>query len=126
MRLKSASTHVIKSALGLHGWTLSYDDIHEISGRGTPEKMSNYFISLALYDVMNNNLPYPIYEKIELKKLTNSRTNTLKIPQTNRLRFGLNSIDNRFNFVSSKINSTWLSYDKNKFKTLMKRIFIQN
>lgn len=123
-RLKSASTNIIRNALGLYGWTLSYDDLHEISGRGTPEQMSNYFNSLAYYDLINNRIPYPIAERIDSKKLTNNRTNTLIIPQSNRIRVGINSFDNRLNYVSSKINSTWLALEKSAFKTLMKRLFI--
>jgi Reverse transcriptase (RNA-dependent DNA polymerase) len=123
-RLKSASVGIIKSALGLFDWYISYDDLHEVSGRGTPEQFSNYQHALAYFDIINNRIPDTLYHKIIAKSLSNSRTNTLIIPATNKTRIGLNSLDNRLNHVSKLIPSNLLEQSKESFKRFAKAKFL--
>jgi len=116
-RLKSASTGIIKSALGLHDWTISYDDLHQLAGRGTPDQFSHYQHAISLYDIINNEIPTPIWLEILSKTLTNERNDSIIIPGTNWTRIALNSLDNRLSCVSNKLTMTQFNAPKSSFKT---------
>lgn len=123
-RLKAASVGIIRSALNLYEWNLSYDDLHEVAGRGTPEQMAQYQHALAYYDLFNSRIPHSIWHTCDQKKLTNERNNFQLIPQTNKTKIGLNSLDNRLNHITKLIPTTHLSLTKQSFKSFAKRKFL--
>jgi len=123
-RLKAASTWILKSAVGLHEWKISYDDIHEICGRGTPEQMSNYYHALAYYDLLNNHVPEDLWTATLDKLRVNERNNSLVIPSTSKTKCGLNSFHNRISYVTGQIPMDHLNKSKINFKLFAKRKFI--
>lgn len=86
--------------------------------------MSNYYRTLAYYDLVNNHIPYVIHDQVSTKFLINRRTNSRTIPQTNRTRIGLNSLCNRLSYVTSKIPGDSVNLSKENFKQMAKKIFI--
>ena len=40
-------------------WMLSFNSLHEMVGRATPDKILDYKLALQLYKVVNNNVPTP-------------------------------------------------------------------
>jgi len=123
-RLLAASSWIIRAALGLDDWLISYKDLHEIAGRGTPDQMQDYFHSIAFYDIFNYQLPEQLWVELNDRSSMNDRTRRVNIMSTNKTRIGLNSLLNRLNKTTREIDANHLNLSKPTYKARMKQIFI--
>lgn len=123
-RLLSASTSVIRSSLRLFDWKISYRDFHELAGRATPRMMCDYLTALSLQDHLKSDNDNKL--SIDLKKnyRVHVRKDIFYFANSNRTRIGSNSLMYRAGSVANKIKSSSFGLDRDRFKTLMKKTFL--
>jgi hypothetical protein len=122
--LKSVSAYIIKSALGLFDWWVSFDDLHEIAGRGTPQKMSLYFTATSLYDILNTGIPNTVARDINAKIRHLERNDKYYVANASNTKFGLNSFSNRITNVCKVIPASYFSKSKESFKVALKNLIL--
>ena len=118
-QLLSISAKAIKMCTKrLDTWMLSYNNLNEMAGRATPNKLMDYKLALQLYRVVNNQVPVPDWVHLNLYNIQTRRQTTFATLKNNRLKVGMNTISNRFYHLNGKINLDWLnlSYDTYKIK----------
>lgn len=122
--LKSVSTYIIKSALGLFDWWVSYDDLHEIAGRGTPQKMSLYFTATTMYDILSTGIPNAVARDIDTKIRHLERTDRYFVANDSNTKVGLNSFSNRITYVCNVVPASYFAKTKESFKIALKKLLL--
>ena len=90
-------------------WMLSFNNLHEMAGRATPEKLGDYKLALRLYKVFKNQIPTQDWVNLNYNIIQTSRQTNCMTAKTNRLKLGMNLISNRFFYLNGKINLDWLN-----------------
>ena len=73
-------------------WMLSFNNLHEMAGRATPEKLGDYKLALRLYKVFKNQIPTQDWVNLNYNIIQTSRQTNFMIAETNRLKMGMNLI----------------------------------
>ena len=71
---------------------LSFNNLHKMAGRVTPEKLGDYKLALQLYKVFNNQIPTQDWVNLNYNIIQTSRQTNFMIAKTNRLKMGMNLI----------------------------------
>ena len=123
-QLLSISAKAIKMCTKrLDTWMLSYNNLNEMAGRATPNKLMDYKLALQLYRVVNNQVPVPDWVHLNLYNIQTRRQTTFATLKNNRLKVGMNTISNRFYHLNGKINLDWLNLSYDTFKIKCKNKF---
>ena len=124
--LLSASAKALKVCMkSMYTWSLSYKDLHELSGRATPEKMTTYKLALQLYKTFNNRVPSADWIRININIINTSRKTKFSINKTNRLKIGMNVLSNRFWHLNGMLDLKWFNLSFNSFKINCKRLLLK-
>ena len=54
-------------------WLMSYQNLHEMAGRATPEKLQDYKLALQLYKTFNDHIPTPDWIRININNIQTTR-----------------------------------------------------
>ena len=103
---------------------LSYIELHEISGRATPDQLRDYKLSLQLYKTFNNATPTQTWIDLNESSVHTTRQTKFIISNENRLKVGWNILSHRFWNVNGKIDLDWLNLSVNSYKIKCKKIFL--
>ena len=86
-----------KSVLELVMWGLfHFENLHEMVGRATPEKLMIYKLSLQLYKTYNQHIPTQDWVNLNFNGIFTSRQSRFITRKENKQKIGMNSISNRF------------------------------
>ena len=126
-KLLTASSRALKLCSKHNDMSLiSYQDLHEMSGRATPNRLARYKLALQLYKTISNQCPTQDWISINLNNINTTRQKTFAINSTNRLRVGNNALSNRLNTINGKVDLNWLSLSLESYKIRCKKLFLQN
>ena len=124
-RILATSVSIIKSALSLQGWTLSYKDLHEVAGRAPPSKMSIYLAATTLKKIIDHQKPTLIYKQWQNNMSVNTRLDRQFVKVNNRTRYGSNSFLNRICEVLKIIPLSWMDDNIALFKVKCKKLILK-
>ena len=105
-------------------WMLSFNNLHEMAGRATPEKLMTYKLALQLYRTFNYQTPIQDWLNINYNSVLTSRQTRFGINKSCRLKIGMNMVSNRFNYLNGKIDLNLLNLTYGTYKTHCKRLFL--
>lgn len=124
-RLLSTSAHVIKAALSLQEWTISFNDLHEVAGRGTPKMMANYVTSTNLHSIMQDEIPDDLSARLKRLLKVNVRTDKFYVQKNGKTRISKNDFCERLDVIQSEIKASDLNAPKDSFRRKMKLKFLK-
>ena len=122
--LLTASSRALKVCLKNFDPYISYETLHKMAKRATPEKLMMYKLSLQLHKLVNHQIPVNDWLYLNEHIIQTSRQQRFKIAKHNRLRLGFNTISNRLWYLNDKIQLDWLNLSFETFKIKMKELFI--
>ena len=103
--------------------TLSYEKIHEMNNRATPEMFTCYKHALVLFKLYNNNTVEEEWISLNWQHQFSIRGNVFKVTRNNKLRVGNNIMINRMSILNNKIQLNWLNLSYESFKLKCKELF---
>ena len=103
---------------------ISFERIHNMNKRETPEKSMMFKHALALFRPYNNTKPSLEWCALHFNQILNSRQTKFKSRKSNRLKVGLNDLANRFFILNDQIPINWLDGGYETFKVKCKGLFI--
>ena len=121
-KLLQISTQALRIAANDIFKIFSTEDLHVMFNRFKPDKWRMYTTLLSLYRITNNQIPESIWIEIQNSAMPATRANKTIFPSQNKLKVGVNSISNRFSYVSTLITNDDLNLSYNAFKVLSKTI----
>ena len=98
---------------------LSFNNLHEITGRSTPDRMIDYKLALQLYKTLNYREPSNNWIRINLNIINTTRQIKFSINKNNRLKVGMNVLSNRFWNLNGKIEMEWFNLSFGTFKIFL-------
>ena len=105
-------------------WMLSFNDLHEMAGRATPQKLRDYKSALQLYKTMDQHIPTTDWINLNLNAVVTSRQTKLIINKNNRFRVGMNAFSNRAWYLNGRIEMDWFNLSFNSYKLKCKKLFL--
>ena len=102
----------------------SYEKLHVLSKRASPEMWCSYVTACAMYDIIVNQAPESILTKVTMNYLPSSRRRGLLFTRSNKLKIGFNYLSNRLQLVSRDLDIEVQNMSKNAFKMYCKRKFL--
>lgn len=117
-RLLSASACLIKNALSLHEWQISFKDIHMIATRGTPANMSIYHQLVTVHNIWTTGVPRNLKNNIANAIYHNERHENFRIVPRIKTKKDYNVLTNR---IISQISMNEFLKDTKSFKTHLKK-----
>ena len=102
----------------------SFQRLHEIAGRATPEKLMQYKLALSLFKLYNGDQNSLEFSALNFAQVLTTRQTTFMITKNNKLKVGLNALCNRLRILNNKIPLTWLNLSLDTFKVKCKKLFL--
>ena len=119
-----ASANCLKMCLNYPSEIISYQNLHKITKRATPEMYCNYKMALSLYKVFNDKFPCNEWLHLNFNQINTSRQTTFMTSRTNNLKLGMNCLANRFNHLNGKIPLIWFNKSYYCYKIECKKMFL--
>jgi hypothetical protein len=123
-KLMAFSANSIKMALHYPKKLISYQNLHKIVNRVTPEMFCIYKLSLLLHKLYNNTFFLVEWTCLNFEQTLTSRQTHFKITINPNLMVGKNAITNILNSLNDKIPLLWLNKTFIQFKLGCKRKFL--
>ena len=123
-KLLSTSALALKMCLKNNDPMISFERLHQIAKRATPEKMMLYKHAILLYKMYNSENHSNEWVHLNLNQVITSRQTKFNILKTNQLKVGLNAPANRLHSINNYIPLTWLNYSFNTFKIKAKDLIL--
>ena len=123
-QLWQASSYMLLIVEGKIGNRLSFEKLHKKYNRASPMMWCNYVTAMAMWEVVNNQLPEKTHLKLALNILHEERRPGLLITRNNDTKMGFNCLSNRLQVVSKSLKVNWQYMSKINFKSLCKKQFI--
>ena len=121
-KLLSASAKALRVCWKNPSYDISFEALHKMSKRATPEQMMRYKLSLCLYRLYN--IPFNSKEFIRLNEnhILTSRQTFFITGKSNNLKIGLNCLSNRLFLLNKTIPLNWLNESLCTFKVKCKEL----
>lgn len=123
-KLLSTSANALKMALNYPQELISFQNLHRMTDRATPEMFSNYKLALLLFKTFNDKFPLQEWTQLNFSIILTTRQSKFAINRNNRLCVGNNAICNRLNVLNDKIPLTWLNKNYSLYKIECKKLFL--
>ena len=123
-KLLSASAAPLKSITWYYNTIMSYDNLHSINKRATPNQMTTYKHALLLHKTYNNEEMSIDWTNIFFNQQFNNRYPYVKFFKTSNFKIGNNILSNRFTLLNGKIPLDWLNESEDSFKIKCKQKFL--
>ena len=122
----SSLVSVLKACIKQDTRMISFETIHQMNNRATPEKLMIYKHSLALYRLCNL-VQKPTIEwcALNVNQIFTSRQTMFKTMKNNNLKVGLNALANRLYILNEKTPLRWLDGGFETFKVKCKDLFLK-
>ena len=111
------------------GWCYerqSFETLHKKYNRASPMDWCNYTTAVAMWNVVNNQVPSCAHLKMMHNVLHQERRQGILFTRSNQTKIGFNCISNRLQVVSSKLHLNWQDMSDTAFKAMCKKVFITN
>ena len=122
--LLSISANALRSCLNLD-FDISFENVHKIGKKCTPNQITLYQISLRLHKMLND----PVMKTETLHVIEQSvftgRQLTFNILRNNNSKIGMNTQANKFYYISKLIGLDKLNLNFVHFKKMMKIQFLK-
>ena len=123
-KLWQASSRMLQIVQKDYDKVLSFDDLHRLTNRASPNMWCNYVTACAMYDCVTNEVPQNILTKMTINSLNTSRRPGITFTRTNHIKIGFNCLGNRLQLVSTQLNIDWSIMSKQAFKKHCKNLFL--
>ena len=123
-RLYALSGKALKLVIGDDYSLFSYNDLHNMFNRATPDQWSKYKSVLMIYNLINNGKPKATYDSLMSNMVTNTRSGKFDFIPNNTRMSGRNSFKNRLSGLTRDIRISNMKLGVIAFKTKLKRLFI--
>ena len=123
-KLISTSSSALRLVAGTDFDFFSFEEIHILFNRATPEQWKKYQMANQLFNVINNQKPNTMWIKLQENFRINNRTDTFKFERTNLRKIGLNCFINRLFEIEKSFKFTDFNCAKSTFKLKCKKLFI--
>ena len=124
-KIMSSSAGVLKACMKFNLRMISFERIHTMNNRATPEQILLYKHSLALFRLYNLNEPTLEWCALNFNQVLTSRQAKFKSMKSNKLKVGLNALANRFFILNDQIPIIWLEGGFETFKVKCKELFLK-
>ena len=124
--LLSASARPLRVCSRNYDNYISFNDLHKICNRATPDQLMLYKLALALHKLYNvefNPIEFIILNFNQI--LTGRQENFISL-KSNSFKVGINSLLNRLHFLNNKIPLSWLNLSLCSFKIKCKKLLLSN
>ena len=121
-KLLSASAKALKICCNMTNYVKSFENIHNLCNRATPERLMKYKMALCLFKLYNTNFNSVEFVLLHFNQVFTSRQTTFKIMKNNNTRIGLNSLTNRLNLINDLIPLEWLNLSMETFEIKCKKL----
>ena len=125
-KLMSASAKALKVCMYYPDPMISFENIHLLNKRATPNAMMKYNLGIQLYKLYNSREHSLEWLHLNLNQILTSRQSCFEIFKSNSIRVGLNALANRLANINGKIELSWLNLSYETFKIKCKKLFITN
>ena len=122
--LLSASANAIKMAFHYPKTLISYNNLHQMAERATPEMFSKYKLALLLYKIYNTHIPQDEWILLNLNQYFTPRQTTFMINHNIKNIAGKNVLYNRLNELNGQISLDSLNLSLNCFKIECKKLYL--
>ena len=116
-KLLSASARALKICNRQVDNYMSFDNIHTLNKRATPNKILKYKLAICLFKLYNMN-----YNVVEFCMLNFNQVITSR--QTNFITLKNNSLSNRLHVINNLIPLEWLNLSIGSFKVNCKKLLL--
>ena len=123
-KLLSASANAIKMCLTNLPPNTSYESIHRLAKRGTPNQMCTYKHALQLFKLYNSTVMSEDWMSLNFQQNFNRRNNKIQIFNVSNYKVGENLLTNRLKSLNNKIEFNWLNESFNSYKVKCKKLFL--
>ena len=103
---------------------MSFEMIHTINKRATPEKFQKYKLAICLFKLYNMDFNVIEFCSLNINQVFTSRQTKFITAKSNRTKVGLNSLSNRLHLINNLIPLEWLNLSVGSFKVNCKKMFL--
>ena len=103
---------------------ISFESIHNICNRATPEHLMKYKLALCLHKLFNTDYNPIEFALLNFNQVNASRQTTFKTIKSNRTKIGINSLTNRLNVINNMIPLDWLNLSIETSKVKCKKLWM--
>ena len=123
-KLISISARAIKVAMYYPDSMISFENIHKMNQRATPETFMTYKCAIQLFKLYNANEHSLEWISLNENQILTTRQTNFMIMKTNNTKVGLNILTNRFHILNGLIPLSWLNFSLSTFKIKCKRLLL--
>ena len=123
-KLLSASARALKLCWKCPSDHISFESLHLMSKRATPDQLMKYKLALCLhklYNVQFNSSEFCLLNENQI--LTSRQTHFVSI-KSNNLRVGINRLSNRLYVLNKAIPLNWLNDSLSTYKIKCKKLLL--
>ena len=103
----------------------SFEKIHKINKRATPNEITVYKLAIQLFKLYNTSFPTLEWSHLNQNHFFTSRQTTFMSHKTNTYKVGLNALANRLTTLNGKIHLVWLNLSFQSYKIKCKNLLLK-
>ena len=115
-KILSSSARALKLCMHFDTNMYSFERIHSINKRATPEKFMIYKHAIQLFKLYNDGCDSLEWQFLNFNQVLTLRQTLFCTMKANLRRVGLNALANRLFILNNKIPLDWLNLSYNSFK----------
>ena len=124
-KLLSASANALKLCTPNYSREMSFQTIHNLNARASPDQMTKYKLAIQLHKTFNLKQPPLDWLSLNDEISTNSRQNFFETISITNNKIGNNFLSNRFKILNKQIPLSWLNASISTFKINCKEKFLK-
>ena len=125
-KLLSATAAPLKLTTTNYHQMISYDSLHYINKRATPNQITSYKHALLLHKTYNDEESNLNWINLFFNQQFNARERFVHLINTSKYKIGINILSNRLKILNGKIPLDWLNETFESFKIKVKVLFLSN
>ena len=103
---------------------VSFESLHKMSKRTTPEKLMKYKLALCLHRIYNSDFNSKEFIRLNVNQIVTSRQDKFISLKSNNIKVGINCLANRFYILNGIIPLEWLNNTIETFKVKCKKLIM--
>ena len=123
-KLLAASSQVLRISTRNYDQMTSYNRLHSIANRATPEQICQYKHALLFHKIYNDKDQGRNWLALNFNQNFNNRNPTFITKDISKFKIGKNMASNRLKLINNKIKLKDLNDKMSAFKVKMKMIFL--
>ena len=123
-KLLSASAKALKICWKKLDPFVSFEALHMISKRASPEKFMHYKLALCLHKIHNTDFNSNEFIRLNINQIITSRQENFMALKSNNIKIEINCLANRLYILNGKIPLPWLKSSINMFKIKCEKLLL--